>query len=498
MRPDGSYPLSFGGSVTTDWQPKPRDLKRYPHFDKYLPPEEALAIATDPQRVATNAFFPFLRYIKKWKPYRPSGKPPKERPIRYASRRDAYIFARYRYLIAQKYEAELRRMCIQDCPIAYRKIPVAGTGGPGKCNINFAGEAFDRITAMGTCCAVALDISSYFENLDHALLRGVWCRIIGVNDLPPDHEAVFRAITQYAVVDRDQVYERLGFIGTKTENGREVRGFLKAYSEIPMQLCTPEEFRRKIAGGDKSLPSLIEKNKKPYGIPQGAPISDILANIYLIDFDALMASYVRPLGGHYFRYSDDILIIAPGGADVGRSARDYAMTQITNSGPEIRIKSQKTSITAYAPDGQGNATFEHIDGEQGKNGLEYLGFRFDGCRVYLRDSTLSGFYRKITYSLRHEVNAFIARYPGKSIDFLVSKLDIEALIKKFGRVEDFDSNSEYQDWTFWTYARRAAREFGPRGQPIFRQIRHHRELILRRMRKEFEAALSLPAEEAAD
>jgi hypothetical protein len=70
-------PSRLGGSVTTDWHPKPRDLKWYPNFDKYLPPEKALEIATDPQRVAINPFFPFLRYIKKWRPYRPSGKPPK-------------------------------------------------------------------------------------------------------------------------------------------------------------------------------------------------------------------------------------------------------------------------------------------------------------------------------------------------------------------------------------------------------------------------------------
>jgi len=490
MRPDRSHPLSLRGAVTTDWQPRPRDLKRYPHFDNYLRPEEALATATDPARVASNPFFPFLRYVKKWRPYRPSERPPKERPIRYASRRDAYIFARYRHVLAQRYEVELQRLGIQDCPIAYRKIPVSGPAGPGKCNIDFAKDAFDSILAMGICCVVALDISSYFENLDHARLRALWCRLICVSQLPPDHEAVFRAITRYAVVDRDKAYERLGLIGMKTKSGRPVKGFLRGFKEIPTQLSTPKEFRLKIAGGDPSLPSLIERNKQPYGIPQGAPISDILANLYLIDFDARMAHYARSLAGRYLRYSDDILIIVPGGAADGQRARDYAMSEVTNFGPQIRIKPEKTSVIAYVPDGRDNATFTFVEGEQGKNGLEYLGFRFDGRSIYLRDSTLSGFYRKITHSIRHEVHAFTARYPGKSVDFLIQKFDTEALVKKFGRVEDFDPNSECQDWTFWTYARRAARKFGPRGQPIFRQIRGHRELIANRTRKEFTKALT--------
>jgi len=60
-------------------------------------------------------------------------------------------------------------------------------------------------------------------------------------------------------------------------------------------------------------------------------------------------------------------------------------------------------------------------------------------------------------------------------------------MKKFGRIEDYDPNSDYKDWTF---AKRAAREFGPRGLPIYKQMRGHRELIVSRMHKEFDVALS--------
>lgn len=474
-----------------EWQLEQQDLKRYPHFDKNLLLEEAQAIATDPQRVAANPFFPFLKYTKAWKPYRPTGKPTKERPIRYASRRDAYIFARYRHLLAQRYEAELCRLEIVDCPIAYRKIPLFGGEGPGKCNINFAKDAFDCILAMGECCVVALDISSYFESLDHVLLQELWCRMLGVTELPPDHAAVFRAITKYAIVDRDQVYERLGFIGLKKKkNGKMTKGYLRAFKDMPTQLCTPREFRERIAGGDAAFPTLIVQNDKNYGIPQGAPISDILANLYLIDFDKIMDSYVRPSGGRYFRYSDDILIIVPGTGIAGLAARDYATSQIVRFGSEIKFKSKKTSVLSYTPDGDGQLSFKLVDGEQGRNGLEYLGFRFDGQRIYLRDSTLSGFYRKITYSLRHEVRAFVARYTGKRVDFLIEKFDLEAFIAKFGRIEDYDSNSDYKDWTFWTYARRAAREFGIRGFPIYKQMRGYRGLIVKRLHDEFDAALS--------
>ena len=360
-----------------------------------------------------------------------------------------------------------------------------GEGQRGKCNIHFAKDAFDAVSTLGDCCAVALDISGYFESIDHGVLREVWCRLLGVDKLPADHAHVFRAITRYAVVDRDAVYERLGYYGSKPGGGKS---FLRPYNKMPMQLCTPKEFREKICGGLSKYPSLIEVNNNQYGIPQGAPISDLLANLYLIDFDRQMAAYVHEREGFYFRYSDDILVLVPGGDTEGRSAKDYAVDLIKNFGSQLVIKPEKSSIVRFTTDGTDQG-FEFVEGAQGKNGFEYLGFRFDGTRVYLRDSTLSRFYRKITYSARRSASAFVSRYPGKDLDFLIDNFDIESFVKKFGRVEDFDKSSDYRTWTFWTYARRAAEVFGEQGRPIHRQLRRHRRLIHEEIRSELAKAM---------
>ncbi|MEO1019143.1 MAG: reverse transcriptase, partial [Pseudomonadota bacterium] len=131
-----------------DWHLSKSDLKRYPHFDKYLRPVEIEAIVKDPDRVRANPFFPFLRYNKSWQPFRSGNGPPKrkERPIRYASRRDAYIFGYYRHLLAGPYEQALNELEISDCVIAYRKIPVDAERDRGKCNIHFAKDVFDSVT----------------------------------------------------------------------------------------------------------------------------------------------------------------------------------------------------------------------------------------------------------------------------------------------------------------------------------------------------------------
>ena len=96
----------------------------------------------------------------------------------------------YRYLLSQKYEAELNSLGLDTSVLAYRRIPLADGKG-GKCNIHFAHEAISKVRKLGTCCVIALDISSYFESLDHIKLKGLWCRMLGVKKLPAAHYHVF-------------------------------------------------------------------------------------------------------------------------------------------------------------------------------------------------------------------------------------------------------------------------------------------------------------------
>ena len=48
------------------------------------------------------------------------------------------------------------------------------------------------------------------------------------------------------------------------------------------------------------------------GIPQGSPISGVLANIYMMEFDLAMKHLIEEENnGLYMRYSDDIIIVLP-------------------------------------------------------------------------------------------------------------------------------------------------------------------------------------------
>jgi len=380
---------------------------------------------------------------------------------------------------------------LQRSVLAYRRIPeTSGLGG--KCNIHFSRDAFLKIRELDNCCVIALDISSFFENLDHKKLYELWARMIGEKKLPPDHLRVFLAVTKYAVVDKLKVYERLGHFGPKrkTKNGTVVLGYLTPFAKMPKKLCPGKVFRQKIAGGD-GRKSLIEKKFKPYGIPQGSPISDLLANLYLLDFDRIVAGWARELGGEYYRYSDDILFVVAGDKSIGLPFMIKVQDLIKQFGPKLEIEESKSSILEFQICGD-HQTFKLVKGTQGKNGLEYLGFRFDGRCAYVRDSTLANLYRKVARNARREASALAKRYPNKSAADLAAIFDCDRLIRRFGRVENFgELHADYKNWTFWTYARRAARVFGPLGRPILGQLKRYKQNIRRRAEKEIAKAAGL-------
>ena len=156
---------------------------------------------TDPDRIARHAFFPLIGYqlaatkVRRDESRRRIFKSVKTRQIRYAAHLDAHIYSYYNQLLAGLYEAELHRLGLSRSVLAFRKL--------GESNIEFASMAFEGIRELGNCTALAFDVTGFFDNIDHALLRKSWCRLLGRDSLPSDHFAVFRSLTRYSLVDRN-------------------------------------------------------------------------------------------------------------------------------------------------------------------------------------------------------------------------------------------------------------------------------------------------------
>lgn len=476
--------------MSEDWKPK---FKWYPHFDRFLPEEEILKIVRCKTAVTKNAFFPFLLYYEtKMKFGRTKGKP---RPIRYASRRDSYIYAYYRHLLSLKYEETLTTLGISDCVIAYRKIPVADGKKSGKCNIHFAREAFKEIESRKSCYAVALDISGFFDSIDHQNLKNIWCRLMGVNDLEEDHAAVFKSITQYADVDYMEALKVLGYYGDVKIKDVEKQGFLFEKKTMQMQLCSPKDFKEKICGKNGKYKNLINKDKnRTCGIPQGSTMSDILANMSLLDFDLKIQRLAEAHESYYRRYSDDILIICPKDPEVLNKIISSIKEEITMSGKELKIKDEKTLIKEFThKDEKLYCRFldspDYPDQAQPplKNkSFEYLGFSYDGKTVLLKNGTISRYYQKMTFGIRSLASELVDRYPNKPPEELFILAKISQVLEKYGRIDEFGmtESNEYKDWTFWTYAKRSAVVMKDFDNKILHQVRNYKKQVVRLLKTE--------------
>ncbi len=470
--------------IDLDWSLTDKTLKRYPHFDSDISAEDAEILVKNPSKVSTHSFYPFIFYEQRWNKWAPKGETGKikKRPIRYASRRDAYIYSYYRSLLATEYEKRLAIDALGTSVLAYRKI--IGAEGGGQCNIDFAKQAFDCVKNLSNCVVLTLDISSFFESLIHEKIKSDWCGLLGHTKLPPDHFQVFKSITRYSFIERDALYTQLGFLGPKTNpiTGAVKIGYLIPFDEMPKrQICKPETLRRIL----KSTPTLLTVNKSNRGVPQGAPISDLLANLYMFDFDKHMHNYAAHHGGTYLRYSDDIIMVLPGGAAEGQIAKQEAINALKSYAPGLAFKLEKTFMYQFESLSTGGQSFTRLLGQdnQGANGLEYLGFRFDGQSVFIRDSTLSNLWRKITKSANRHAVQLIKRYRDKDIDQLLLLLNEDDFVRKFGRVEDFfEGQDDVGNWTFWTYVKRCQNVFGSEAHGISNQLRAHRRIIGEKLR----------------
>lgn len=339
-------------------------VRRYLHFDAPLGQSTLAKLVSDPTRVAHWSFLPLLRTVISTPRIRRDGndriKSLKERPISYASHKDAALFEYYARLISGPYEEMLDSLGLGTSVTAFRKL--------GKSNVDLACEAFRWIEEHTPCVALAYDVKGFFPSLNHSVLRDAWMRLIGVQRLPDDQFAVFRSITRSATVDLRLALQALG---------------ISPYNQrvhARRRLCTAEEFRRRIRDA-----GLIERSTQDIGIPQGTPISALLSNIYMMSVDETISAYASAVGGLYRRYCDDILLVVPG----EHLAYADALVEQQLAGVGLELQPDKTL-----------RCFFRADGIRSDKPLQYLGLVYQGDRTLLRSSGIARYYSKMRSGVR--------------------------------------------------------------------------------------------------
>ena len=424
-------------------------IKKYPHIGNPIVLKDykwVKAYVSNKTKIIKHSFLPLIHQCLHTRKYRadkqifeknPSGKRkrillnPKKRDIYYSCHMDAMVFSYYNNILITAYEKYLLNKPYQESIVAYRRIPIRQDSEKNKCNIDFAKDSFNFIKKNNhrKLSVFISDITSFFDNLDHKILKKQWTKMINEKTLPSDHYNVFKGLTRLRYVESDQLFSscnQIVDVKIGVENNKKRKKIVKKRinehqflkEKNAVSYCSKAEFLN-------NKLNLIISKKKSKGIPQGSPISATLANIYMSEFDSEIHNKIISLNGYYQRYSDDLIMVCD------QKNEDELIAFVRDKIVEItKLKIQKEKTNLYH--------FEKIDGvfigfEVDENSkepnfnktLEYLGFTYDGKRVLIKTAGFSKYYRSMKSSFKKSASLAIN---GKNKD---RKLFKTALYKRF-------------------------------------------------------------------
>ena len=409
------------------------DTKPYAHFDLRvsLSMPSIRKYVMDRAKIVTHSFYPFIHFEKKNSRYGKKG-PKKPRELYYCSHLDRCVYQRYAFLLNYQYNIWAYENSIDDVAIAYRD-------NLGKNNIDFAKDAFDAIRNFPQCFILVGDFTNFFDNLEHQYLKKMMCEVLGVERLPQDYFSVFKNITRFSSWGWKDIVKAAG------ENIEE-RGVRKKINSKDTVL-TKEQFQKSKKD--------IKKNVSGVGVPQGSPISAVLSNIYMIEFDKYIKRYVASKSGIYMRYSDDFIIVLPYERDAEiADFTSYIFSYVESMKGLIDLQKEKTSCYTY----KNEVVYE---GDQ-PSSINYLGFLFDGKNIRIRPRAITKYY----YRMRRKAHTI-----GRSNWTSTKGKHISA--KELYSI--FSRNDEKQ--TFIDYARKAKGVLKLNDQEADALIKYHKRKI---------------------
>lgn len=426
-----------------------RSKRPYAHFDPRTDLGKKAGYVSDPHKVAAHGFYPLIHYTQSFTRYgQKKGRSVKERDICYAAHIDRCIYQYYGFLLNERYNERLKQAGLWETAVAYRTDLHQN-------NIDFAKRMFDTIKALGACHVMIGDFTHFFDDLDHAYLKKQWCSLLGCSQLPKDHYKVFRSITAYSFWELTDLLSLNGL-----DNDRRGRRNLNRQARV----LTPEQFRQNR--------SHIKKHTEPYGIPQGSPVSGVLANMYMLEVDGRINELVGQQGGSYMRYSDDFMIVLPESCSPDQL---FGQVQaILKTAPRLTLQPSKTQFFHYAQGAVENCGRRFLpEADESSRFINFLGFTFDGQEITIRGKTLSKYYYRM---YRKAKNLVILREMSR---YRPKKFSSENLYLRYS-----ERGEKVGHGNFLTYVSRAQRAFG-RNEPIGRDTRRHMEKIAKALKKSY-------------
>ena len=399
-------------------------MKKYPHIGEPLKAEDRLKVfgyVSNPKMIAAHGFYPFIKRTITKRRFRRQVNvdgsrsklrtpTKKHREIYYANHIDSNIYSYYADLLGKKYEEVIDKLGIGHCILAYRRMPVnpLNRKSRNRCNVDFANEVFQYIRNKqpNPLVAITFDVKNFFDSLNHKVLKQRWREVIDSgSDLPGDHYNIFRNITKFSYVYENQLFRAykdqiLVERSSNTIKRKAIDKKKHLRNQRAIAYCRLDEI------DNIRQAKLIKANKfvkkdgllRVQGIPQGSPISAMLANIYMLGFDQSANEFAANIGAIYRRYSDDMIIVCA--AEEEKKVIEFMESRIKADDCKLEIQEAKTQVFHFIYDTEAKR-YRCLERNRNTGKLlsntnfEYLGFQFDGRWVRLRNASLAGYYRKM-------------------------------------------------------------------------------------------------------
>jgi hypothetical protein len=125
---------------------------------------------------------------------------------------------------------------------------------------------------------------------------------------------------------------------------------------------------------------MVNSNK---GIPQGSPISGILSNVYMLDFDIAVKQIAEKYRALYYRYCDDIVVVCE------EKDKNFFENIIHSQVKKLHLTAQsgKTVTRKFTISCDKKVICDFP--------LQYLGFMFDGNQTVIRSSSFMRYLHRM-------------------------------------------------------------------------------------------------------
>ena len=406
----------------------------------------------------------------------------KKRSLAYASHLDSHIYNYYASILRALYEENIKNTPLENEIIAYRKVNNLTRNGI-KSEFASTVAAYDVIDVVKkfnhNCYALSFDLEHFYDSIEHEHLKEEWCNLLGVQRLPADHFNIFKSISRFCYIDRNEIEKVLeGYNrGAKAKGKKEetlhslfknagvFRKFRKFY---PKLYPNHPNFHQNPGLNCEGLP--------PHGIPQGIGLCTILSNIYMLPFDRKISAFVNQNGGVYRRYCDDIMIIIPHNEDLKNETISLLKKAVSDRGDSLKLH----PINEWDRNSKSQC-YDFQDKEKLANKpLQYLGITYDGKSIRLRQSSVCKFQRK-------QKNAVTAMAIG--VKHMLERRYLKHQSIRSIRREDLSlrRTSLYERYTFrgvrnfYTYARTVASIFD--SPQILSQMHSHNQMLSKNIKE---------------